>query len=86
VQGDGADAATLKRANVEKARAVLVLLRHNRDSRFVMEYLSGRKVRVFVRTMEPREAWEIEVLGGTPIRADEAAADQFMKWLRLNTP
>ncbi|MFO7724519.1 MAG: cation:proton antiporter [Oceanipulchritudo sp.] len=86
VQGDAADAATLRRANAQKARAVLVLLRHSRDSRFVMEHLSGHPARVFVRTMEPLEAAAIQALGGTAIRADEAAADQLMEWLRLNTP
>jgi len=86
VQGDGADAATLRRANVRQARAVLVSLRHSGDSHFVMEYLSGYEVPVFVRTMEPAEAEDIKALGGTPIRADEAAAEQFMDWLRLNLP
>ncbi len=77
VQGDAADLETLRKANVQNARAILVLLRQSRDAQFIMQHLSSLKAKVFVRTMEPNDAISVEAHGGIPIRAETAAAVQF---------
>ena len=85
LRGDGSEPAVLRRAGVDRARAVVSTLRRPGDSATVLS-MAPEKVPVLVRVFEESDARRIESLGGVPILASRAAARAFLEWLDGSVP
>jgi len=78
IRGDAAESAVLARAGVERARAVVAMIRRPTDVEGLVEQAGGAPV--FVRVFTDEDAAAVEALGAIPVRYAEAAAEAFLAW------
>jgi Kef-type K+ transport system membrane component KefB len=78
LRGDASDVALLRRAGADRARIITSTIRRARDNRRLLELANG--VPTLVRVFEESDAAWIREMGGTPILASHAAADEMLKW------
>ncbi len=84
IQADGSDVQTLDLANCKHARVVFCSMRRTRDAQIALDYLSGTRPKILVRTFEPDETEMVTAAGGFPIRSAHASAKTFLEWVDLN--
>jgi Kef-type K+ transport system membrane component KefB len=78
LRGDASDVALLRRAGADRARIITSTIRRPRDNARLLEFAQG--VTTLVRVFEEDDADWIREMGGTPILASHAAADEMLKW------
>lgn len=78
LRGDASDSQLLRRAGAHRARAITSTIRRPEDNRRLLEVAAG--VPVLIRVFEADDAEWIRALGGIPILASDAAADELMRW------
>lgn len=82
LRGEATDPEVLEAAGARQARAVVAMIRRPADMAAVIPRLDG--VPVFVRVFTDQDAEAVELVGGTPVRYAEAAADAFLAWLETS--
>lgn len=82
LRGDASDETLLRRANASRARIITSTIRRPQDNRRLLEIARG--VPVLVRVFDEHDAAWIRELGGTPVLASHAAADEMMKWFDVH--
>jgi CPA2 family monovalent cation:H+ antiporter-2 len=83
LRGDAADVELLRRAGADRARIITSTIRRPQDNRRLLEVARG--VPTLVRVFADEDAQWIRSLGGTPILASHAAADELLKWFDAQT-
>jgi len=84
LRGDASDELLLRQANADKARIITSTIRRPQDNRRLLEFAKG--VPTLVRVFDEQDAEWIRELGGTPVLASHAAADEMMKWFDKRHP
>jgi Kef-type K+ transport system membrane component KefB len=78
LRGDASDIELLRRANADRARIITSTVRRPRDNRRLLEFARG--VPTLVRVFDDADAVWIRELGGTPVLASQAAAEEMVRW------
>lgn len=78
LRGDASDVELLRRAGAHRARMITSTIRRPQDNRRLLEFAHG--VPALVRVFEVSDAEWIRELGGTPVIASHAAAEEMLKW------
>jgi len=78
LRGDASDIALLHRAGAGRARIITSTIRRPRDNARLLEAAQG--VPTLVRVFEEQDADWIRDMGGTPILASHATADEMLRW------
>ncbi|HEX6588766.1 MAG TPA: cation:proton antiporter [Longimicrobiales bacterium] len=78
ITGDASDEAVLRRAGVDRARAVVSTIRRPRDNEALLR--ARGDVPVLVRVFDERDAHWVREHGGTPVVYSLASADNLMEW------
>jgi Kef-type K+ transport system membrane component KefB len=84
LRGDASDVELLRRAGADRARIITSTIRRPEDNRRLLEVARG--VPALIRVFDEHDAEWIRELGGTPILASHAAADELLKWYDLTFP
>lgn len=78
MRGDASDPELLREAGADRARIITSTIRRPRDNQRLLEVARG--VPTLVRVFDEDDADWIRELGGTPILASHAAADEVLRW------
>src|SRR5690606_37066018 len=78
LRGDASDVELLERAGAHRARIITSTIRRPQDNRHLLQFARG--VPVLVRVFEESDAEWIRQLGGTPVIASHAAAQEMIRW------
>jgi Kef-type K+ transport system membrane component KefB len=84
LRGDASDIELLRRAGADRARIIVSNIRRPQDNRRLLEAANG--VVTLIRVFDESDAEWIRNMGGTPIVASHAAADEMMKWYARQFP